>query len=39
DPVWEAVREAITRVLEGTTLEDLVRQAEERSRGGYMFYI
>ncbi|ADU51345.1 transcriptional regulator, BadM/Rrf2 family [Thermaerobacter marianensis DSM 12885] len=39
DPVWEAVRQAITDVLEGTTLDDLVRQAEERQRRGYMFYI
>ncbi|QIA27151.1 Rrf2 family transcriptional regulator [Thermaerobacter sp. PB12/4term] len=39
DPVWEEVRRAITGVLEGTTLADLCRQAEERQRRGYMFYI
>lgn len=39
DSVWEEVRRAITEVLEGTTLADLCRQAERRSRDGYMFYI
>ena len=39
DPVWEAVRRAVTEVLEGTTLADLCRQGERRSQEGYMFYI
>ncbi|HEY8393997.1 MAG TPA: Rrf2 family transcriptional regulator [Thermaerobacter sp.] len=39
DGVWEAVRRAITEVLEGTTLADLCREADRRARQGYMFYI
>lgn len=38
--LWEKVKASIEEVLDSTTLEDLVREAEKaRQTGGYMYYI
>ncbi|MDN5293073.1 MAG: Rrf2 family transcriptional regulator, cysteine metabolism repressor [Eubacteriales bacterium] len=38
--LWEKVKASIEEVLDNTTLEDLVREAEKaRQAGGYMYYI
>jgi Rrf2 family protein len=40
-PLWEKVREAISSVLDGTTLADMCREAEKlrRCRDADMYYI
>ncbi|RKD23936.1 Rrf2 family transcriptional regulator [Ammoniphilus oxalaticus] len=37
--LWLSIRDAISEVLDSTTLEDLIVYEEEGDRGSYMFYI